>query len=379
MEQAKVLVRTGADCTLTHTVAEHGDHETSPQVSRGYDEPVTDSAKPPHVKASLKTIAREAGVSTSTVSRTFSRPDLISEVTRERVHLVARRLGYQPNKLARSLATGRTSAIGVLVSDITNPFFPPLVRAAEDRAYERGYALLLMDADEKPSREQSLMQDHASRIDGLVLCAPRSSATQVRKIASRVPVVLVNRRIANVPSVLCETQAGYRALIDHLDRMGHRRIVYLAGPAASWADQERRQSVREAIAQHPSMSLDIVGPTPATYAGGMAAAESLAPVGYTAIIAFDDIIALGVLRKLWLLGLRVPDDIVVAGCDNIEPGQVSHPPLTSIATPIREAARTAIDLLIDRMEVPDQARAETISLSGQLVLRDSTGLAKSQA
>jgi DNA-binding LacI/PurR family transcriptional regulator len=173
---------------------------------------------------------------------------------------------------------------------------------------------------------------------------------------------------------LCETTAGYESLIEHLAAIGHRRLVYVAGPRASWADQERRNSLRTALARRRSkMTLDIIGPVPATYQGGMTAAESVVSAGYTAVLAFDDITALGVLRKLWLLGCRVPDDIVVAGCDNIEPGQISHPPLTSIATPIARAARTAVDLLIDGMENPDEARIETIRLAGRVVFRESTG------
>lgn len=325
-------------------------------------------------KISIDTIAREAGVSASTVSRTFGRPELISAATRERVQAVARRLGYQPNKLARSLATGRTSAIGVLVSDITNPFFPPLVRAVEERAYEHDYALLLMDAGEDPSRETSLAQDHASRVDGLILCAPRSSAAQVRRIADRAPVVLINREISGLPSVLCRNAAGYQSLIEHLHAAGHRRVVYLAGPEKSWADQDRRESLSAAVGRFgDDMTLEVSGPFPATYSGGMAAADAVADSGCTAVVAFDDIIALGVLRRLWVLGIGVPEDVVVVGCDNIEPGQVSHPPLSTVATPIAEAARVAVDLLIERMESTAETTIETINLAGRLVLRESTG------
>jgi DNA-binding LacI/PurR family transcriptional regulator len=320
--------------------------------------------------ASLKTIADEAGVSISTVSRAFTRPELIGEDTRTQILAIAERVGYQPNRSARGLVTGRTSMLGLLVPDIANPFFPPLVRAAEDRAYERGYAVLLMDTDEHADRERLLLRDLTGRVDGLVVCSPRSPTGQLREIAQQRPIVLVNRTIPGVTSVSCSTRDGLGQLVDHLHGLGHRRIVYLAGPASSWSDRERRSSVRQQASRR-GMEVDVLGPFPATFSGGVLAGDAIVASGGTAAVAFDDVVALGAVRRLSELGYDVPGKISVSGCDDIFFSGMTMPSLTTVATPIAQAGRTAVDLLLDQLD--GRARAQQVSLSGEFVARGSTG------
>lgn len=322
------------------------------------------------VAASLKTIAEEAGVAVSTVSRAFTRPELIGEETRAQILAIAERVGYQPNRSARGLVTGRTSMLGLLVPDIANPFFPPLVRAAEDRAYERGYAVLLMDTDEHADRERALLGDLIGRVDGLVACSPRSPAGHLREVAQRRPMVLVNRSIPGVTSVSCSTKEGLGKLIDHLHGLGHRRIVYLAGPASSWSDRERRSGVRQHAGRR-GMQVEVLGPFPATFSGGVLAGDAVVASGATAAVAFDDVVALGAMRRLSELGHDVPGKVSVSGCDDIFFSGMTMPSLTTVATPIAQAGRTAVDLLLDQIE--GRSRAQQVSLSGEFVARSSTG------
>lgn len=320
--------------------------------------------------ASLKTIAEEAGVAVSTVSRAFTRPELIGEETRAQILAIAERVGYQPNRSARGLVTGRTSMLGLLVPDISNPFFPPLVRAAEDRAYERGYAVLLMDTDEHADRERQLLGDLTGRVDGLVACSPRSPAAHLREVAQRRPMVLVNRSIPGVTSVSCSTRDGLGHLVDHLHGLGHRNIVYLAGPASSWSDRERRSSVRQQAGRR-GMQIEVLGPFPATFSGGVQAGDAVVASGATAAVAFDDVVALGAVRRLSELGYDVPGKVSVSGCDDIFFSVMTMPSLTTVATPIAQAGRTAVDLLLDQIE--GRSRAQQVSLSGEFVARSSTG------
>ncbi|HVX45021.1 MAG TPA: LacI family DNA-binding transcriptional regulator [Mycobacteriales bacterium] len=320
--------------------------------------------------ASLKTIAEEAGVAVSTVSRAFTRPELIGEETRAQILAIAERVGYQPNRSARGLVTGRTSMLGLLVPDISNPFFPPLVRAAEDRAYERGYAVLLMDTDEHADRERQLLGDLTGRVDGLVTCSPRSPASHLREVAQRRPMVLVNRSIPGVTSVSCSTRDGLGHLVDHLHGLGHRNIVYLAGPASSWSDRERRSSVRQQAGRR-GMQVEVLGPFPATFSGGVQAGDAVVASGATAAVAFDDVVALGAMRRLSELGYDVPGKVSVSGCDDIFFSVMTMPSLTTVATPIAQAGRTAVDLLLDQIE--GRSRAQQVSLSGEFVARSSTG------
>ena len=324
----------------------------------------------PTAAASLKSIADEVGVSISTVSRAFTRPELIGEQTRHQILSVAERVGYQPNRSARGLATGRTAVLGLLVPDIANPFFPPLVRAAENRAYDSGYAVLLADTDEHADRERRLMREMLSRVDGLVVCSPRSAAGPIQEIAGRRPMVLVNRTMPGVTSVACSVDVGVSALMDHLHELGHRGLAYLSGPASSWSDKEKRSCVRR-HATRLGMSVDVLGPYPPTFAGGLAAADAVAQHGATAVLAYDDVMALGTIRGLTEQGFDVPGSVSVAGCDDVMFAGMTVPALTTIAMPNELAGRTAVDLLLDQLVSP--GKPQQVSLSSSFVARGSSG------
>ncbi len=323
-------------------------------------------------RGSLKTIAEAAGVSISTVSRAFTRPELIGVETRARILAIADEIGYRPNRSARGLATGRTATVALMVPDIANPFFPPLVRAAENRAYERGFSVLLADNDEHEERESTHLVDLAAQVDGFVVCSPRAPTEAIRAAARRTPLVLVNRTIDGIASVSCATRGGMRQLVTHLDSLGHRKITYVAGPVAAWSDRERRDAVRRQARRH-DMEVVVVGPYPATFEGGVMAADAVLASGGTAAVAFDDTLALGIIRRVAERGFRVPDDLSVTGCDDIVFAAMASPPLTTITTPVADAGRLAIDLLLDRLAgttAPDEARQ--LVLDGTAVVRGST-------
>lgn len=256
------------------------------------------------------------GVSISTVSRAFSRPELIGVDTRSRVLAIADEVGYRPNRSARGLATGRTKTIALMVPDIANPFFPPLVRAAESRACERGFSVLLADSDERADRESTHLVDLAAQADGIIVCSPRVADDVIAAAARRTPLVLVNRTVDGISSVSCATRAGMRQLVTHLHSLGHRRIAYVAGPPAAWSDRERRDAVRRQ-ARRNAMEVSVFGPYPATFDGGVMAGDAVIADGASAAVAFDDTVALGIIRRLTERGHAVPRDFSVTGRDDI--------------------------------------------------------------
>jgi DNA-binding LacI/PurR family transcriptional regulator len=326
----------------------------------------------------IKDVARVAGVSASTVTRALTMPELVNPSTRERVRQAAAHLGYQPNRAARGLITGRTGNLGLLVPDLGNPLFPSLIKGVQARAHEADYAVFLADTDEDPAAEIGLVRKLAKQVDGLVLCSPRMSDEELRTLIGDTPLVLIYRRIARVPSVTAEFLDGMRQAISHLVALGHRRIAYVAGPRISWANRERLRALRSVAAATGADLVEIGNVTP-QFAGGVGAADQVLAASVTAVIGYNDLVALGLLHHFHARGVRVPADISVLGWDDIATAAMVHPALTSVALPKEQAGRAAVDLLLHVLEHPDRAVAARRELPVQLMVRGSTGPAPQEA
>jgi LacI family transcriptional regulator len=191
----------------------------------------------------IRDVAKAAGVSPATVSRTLSTPEIVEEATRERVQRVADHLGYRPNRAARGLITGRTGNFGLILPDLANPFFPSVVKGIQQAAHEADYQVFIVDTDEHASAELGLVRNLAKQVDGIVLCSPRMKAVELREAAALVPVVLVNRKAGSIPAVAVDNVGGSRQVVDHLSGLGHRRIGFAAGPRTSWSNRQRLQAL----------------------------------------------------------------------------------------------------------------------------------------
>ena len=326
-------------------------------------------AAPAGRAATLRDVAREAGVAVSTASRALSKPGRVSERTRERVHAVAADLDYQPNRIARALPSGRTQMLALLVPDITNPHNFGLIRGAEAQARAAGYTLVLGDTQESPQFERALTQRLGSAVDGLVLAASRMTDVDLRELQRRRPVVLFNREVSGFASVVTDSVDGSRQIVEHLVALGHRSIAYLAGPPTSWTDAERWRAL-STHAQRTGAAIIRLGPFSPTLEHGSAAADVGMASGATGLVAFDDLLAIGMLRRLEHRGVDVPRAFSVVGYDDIFGADFCHPPLTTVASPAEQAGRSLIDLLLRRQdELPDLR----IVLPTQLRVRDSTG------
>jgi LacI family transcriptional regulator len=293
-----------------------------------------------------------AGVSTATVSRVLSGIGKASPETSHRVRAAASELGYRPSAIARSLKLRATRTLGLIVTDIENPFFPQLVRGAEDAARDAGYALLLCNASDDPDREAGyldLLVDR--RVDGLIIAAgslPRRHAGWLAR--SPLPVVLVNTRAAGLrlPSVVSANRAGGRLAVEHLLQLEHRRIGVLTAPPRHHDAPDRLAGGRDAIAAAGLSGNPLVVVIGDAHVGGgeRAAAEllTLAP-DVTAIVAYNDLMAIGAMRTIRSLGRSVPRDVSVVGFDDIDLAAYVEPALTTIAQQTAEMGRRAVETL----------------------------------
>ena len=320
----------------------------------------------------IKYVAKAAGVSPATVSRSMSAPDLVRVDTRLRVEVAVAELGWHPNRAARGLITGRTGNLGLVVPDLTNPFFPGVVKGVQSRAREADHSLFLADTDEDPTAETDLVRAMSKQVDGILLCSPRMSDEELRAVVGDTPVVLLNRRIGRIPSVTIDNLDAIRQAVAHLKALGHRRVAYVAGPRTSWSNKERLRGLRSA-AGALGVELVEVGNVAPRFAGGVAAADLVLDADVTAVIAYNDLVALGLLNRLAARGVAVPSGMSVVGFDDIVFAEMVSPALTTVAQPKEQTGRAGVDLLLQLLEDPDRAGSTRREVTSQLMVRDSTG------
>ncbi len=318
-------------------------------------------------------VAAAAGVAPSTVSRAFSRPGRVNHRTREHVLAVAEELGYEPNPAAQALESGRTRTIGLLVPDITNPYFAGVIKGAEHAAAAAGLTLLLGDTQENPQQEAAMVRRLGRAVDGFVLSASRLSDDDLHAAAARTPIALVNRAVPGVACVVADYGEGTRMIVEHLASLGHESFVFAGGPAESWSGRRRWDGLRQAAATH-GLEATRFGPFQPILAGGPAAADAALAHGTTAVVCHNDVLAIGVMRRLTERGVSIPADVSVVGFDDIFGADFCHPSLTTLAERTDDAGARAVEALvrqIPRRETDEPARV----LPTELVVRESTGAA----
>lgn len=330
--------------------------------------------------ATIRDVARRAGVSTATVSRVLAGIGNHKAATASAVRSAAEALDYRPSAVARSLRIRRTRTLGLVITDIRNPFFPDLVQAADVAARAAGYSILLGSAaydEERAMHYLDLMVD--GRVDGMIIASSQVSDRSWRRLlSSPVPVVVVNAEPTGLPVdvITSDNYAGARLAAEYLIGLGHRRIAYVRGSESFTADRPRLDGFRQAC---QAARLDPVDtpefPGEGQFESGERAATQILEGGcdVTAVACYNDITAIGVMRTLRAAGRRVPSDISVIGCDDIAAASWVVPALTTVAQQKAEMGRLAVGHLVAALDQPEHPPTiETIRLPMVLVEREST-------
>jgi LacI family transcriptional regulator len=326
----------------------------------------------------LKDVAAAAGVHPATASRALSEhtAGLLSPETAERVRQAAERLGYRVNRMARALKTRRSLAIGMLVPDITNPLFPPMVKGAEDALAEAGYTLVLANTDNDEAKERLQLSGMLqSQVDGLLMATARRRGTAVEQLRSGpVPLVLVNRTIdrGGVSAVVPDDHTGMLLAVEHLHQLGHRRIGHIAGPLDTSTGARRAKGFSDAMRALGLPAQMVRARLFNEEEGRRAGAVMLGRrPRVTAIVAANDLVALGVLDAAAEAGLRCPADLSVIGVNDVPLADRLQPPLTTVRVAEYDLGRQAARLLLAHIEDPER-RAETVVTAPELIVRGST-------
>lgn len=320
--------------------------------------------------ATIYDIAELAGVNPSTVSRALTKPGRISQKTEARIRAAAERLDFRFNPAARALPTGRNQTVAVVVADITNPVVFGIVRGAEQAAAASGYALVIAESQESGQAEAETIQRLVPSVDGVVLATTRLSDLRIRDIASRRPVVLLNRAVDGVPSILPDVRKGVGELMDLLLDQGHRAIAYLSGPSTSWISERRWEEILGRALQAGIAAVEI-GPNAPTIEGGADALPRVRAARSTAVIAFNDLMAIGLMRAASTSGVAIPDDLSVAGFDDIFGSEFIVPALTTVRSELEKAGELAVDYLLSTLRGEGAGSSLEYVLDTSLVVRDS--------
>jgi LacI family transcriptional regulator len=317
----------------------------------------------------VKDIAAAVGVSIATVSNVLNERPNVGAATRRKVLEVARRLGYRPNRAAQAMRTGRTRTLGLVLPDLTNPFFPELAQAVENKARSLGLVVCLIDSQGSVHSESdgfSLLLQHA--VDGIIWCplGPRLPGS-LKKLTG--PTVLIDRPRPGYAAVHSDYEMGGRLLAEYALRMGHRRVGLLSGPQQLESARQRRDGFAKAFPGDIQIAWEVSVPF-----DGNLTAEAVEALERrrkaTLIVAGNDLIAISAMRCLSSLGVAVPDEISVTGFDNIRWTDLVTPRLTTIAQPVGAIGARAVELLLEQIAGKNVGSARTV-FDVELIERDS--------
>jgi LacI family transcriptional regulator, galactose operon repressor len=335
----------------------------------------------PRPAITIRDVARAANVHPGTVSRALNEETraLVNPDTAQRVIRAAEELGYRPNRIARGLKTSRSHTIGVLIPDITNPLFPPILRGIEDRLGDAGYTSLVVNTDNDAERERQHLEAMRDRqVDGFISATARLDRELLAELAAvGTPLVLVNRRLddGSVPAVTVDDRKGIALAVEHVVALGHKRVGHVAGPQNLSTGHRRHlgfiRAMRAAGLKAPAKQVSF-GEVFTEDEGARACAELLdAAPDVTAIVAGNDLMAIGCYDTLEQRGLSCPDDVSIVGFNDMPFVDRLRPPLTSVRIPKREMGQVAAELLLEQLEDAPATPPE-ILLEPELIVRGST-------
>jgi len=334
-------------------------------------------------RITMADVARAAGVSPQTISRALNDKGEISAETKARIIRITKELGFRPNYIARSLVTQQTTTIGIVIPDITNPFFSEIVRGVEDLARLHSYNVFLCNTDEVEEREISSFNSLLEKqVDGVIICSSRlDESVLISKLEDFSFAVLVNREIKdicdNVRIISFDDTLGTCLAVSHLVEQGHRRIAFLAGP------QHSRSGLKRLAGYYSCLQENNMIPDPGmvffcepSFEGGIRAYHSLQAVHpeVTAILCYNDLVGIGAIHAALTDNRNIPGDLSIIGFDDIPIASLIRPPLTTVRLPKREIGTTAMQILIDLKEGNDPPELHKV-FPPELIIRGSTSCA----
>jgi DNA-binding LacI/PurR family transcriptional regulator len=335
----------------------------------------------------IKDIAKQAGVSHSTVSRALRNNPMISDQTTERIRQIAREMGYFPSAAARSLKTNRSQVLGVVLSSIDDPFFSEILQGIEDGIQGSGYSLFIASAYHNPIREKEIVQTMVEhRTDGVIICSTSFSEKQGGHFLEYgVPIVVINNQAAEDfrYSIYHDDADGARQLTHHLIELGHQRIAYLGNILSGRTNEDRLMGFRRAMSAAnleipPGYILEACGGNPEDTKPALNQLLSVVDRP-TALLCYNDMLAIGILRGLQEHQLQVPQDISVTGFDNIKLSAYTNPPITTFDQPKHFIGEEAARLLMGLLESSSPDKQNVKILKGRLLIRNSTAPPPGQA
>jgi LacI family transcriptional regulator len=321
----------------------------------------------------MREIARKLGVSISTVSRALSKPEMVRPELRDLILKTAKEMDYKPNRIARAMVRGQSDLVGLLVPDITNPFFPAIVRGVEDEACKHGLNLIICNSDGHMEKEKQYLHSlHDLAVAGVIVASASRHDAYVAQLAKDVPVVVMDRKITAplVAEVNVDNYGGSKAVVDHLAALGHRKLLYLAGPQLVSTAEERLHGFRDQCHVH-HIAYEVVRAGFGIDDGYNAMQKAECTLdGATGIVCANDLCAFGALARLADISVRVPEQLSVTGFDDIAFARIFSPSLTTVRQPTYEMGKRAVKAILDMRagHTPHQP----VVLSAQLIVRGST-------
>jgi len=336
----------------------------------------TASSPPQRRRPTIYDIAERLSLNPSTVSRALNKPGRINSETEARVRAVAQELGFRVNRAARALPTGTTGTYGLILPDITNPVHFALIRGVEEVTRSRGFTLTISESEGSAATEKEAITSLQNAVDGLLVVASRLAPEVLVELAAITPIVASNSASDALPSVIPDIAPGLEQAILHLKELGHRSIAYLglSGADASQINRGKWDLLFD-LATAQGLSIVEIPITAPTVDGGAESLRRIVASGTTAVFAYNDLVAHGVLRAARTANVRVPDDFSLIGFDDIFSAELAVPALTTLRVPLREIGSTAMSILLDPASnrTPSQ---QTLPI--EFIVRESTSSAPSR-
>lgn len=322
--------------------------------------------------ATLRDVANAVGVSESTVSRALQRPETVATNTLSQIRLKAAELGYRPRGSAEAPQRTAQAIIAVLVPDLVDPYFASSVKAVQERATYRNYRMIIVDSNYDRAKERDFLTSIDHDVSGVILISPRSSKEVIEKLQPKVPIVIALQEHTVLPAIVLDESYHVERIMTHLKALGHSKVVYVAGPAHSEPNKRRYKALQAYTSRKGEAEVTMLGNVSPLPAGGYSIADELIASGFTAAIAFNDMVAMGLVSRLIERGVRVPEDVNVIGFDDLFIAAMMQPPLSTIQLPITEVGNAAVDLL-DEWIATKVMPVSPPPLHGELIVRRSTG------